>query len=70
MTDAFMQARVMAQLISRPDGWTGTAAEIAAGMDGKLTAANVEPTLRLFWQRGLAVREPDGKRPDRWRLAL
>ena len=69
MTDAFMQQRVMSQLASFPPGQDRTAAEIASGMAGNLTAREVEPTLRLFWQRGLAVREQDGRRPDRWRLA-
>ena len=72
MTDAFMRQRVMAQLASYPRGQDRTAAEIASGMAGNLAARDIEPTLALFEHSTpqLAVREPDGRRPDRWRLAL
>ena len=71
MTDALMQQRVMSQLRTRPPGWEGTASEIAAQMDGKLTGSQIEPTLRLFEVQGMvtrAFRRTGQRGPDHWRL--
>jgi hypothetical protein len=76
VTTIEMQSRVMAQLRSFP-GQARTAGDIAAGMVGRegkgtLAAADIEPTLRLLEKarpQQLAVREPQRKGPDKWRLA-
>jgi hypothetical protein len=65
-----LESRVMAQLRSRPPGWLGTAAEIAAQMADKPEPRAVEAELQRFYAQQLVrrEREPGNRAPYQYGL--